>query len=63
VQAGVTTGEETLIELLHVLFVGLWVAGELNDSEQPSCDEALENTWGMGRCSREVEVQVQAFFK
>jgi len=53
---GVAGNKKTLIELLHVSFASVWVSGESNDSEQPSCNESLEDTWGMCRCSWDVEV-------
>jgi len=47
VQAGVPPSEEALVELLHVLFVGVWVACEFDDPKQSTSNESLEYTWGV----------------
>ncbi len=62
-RAGITASNKTLVELLHMSFVGLWVACEFDDSKQSACDESLEDTWGVCRGPWKVEIQVKVFFE
>jgi len=63
VRAGISASEETLVELLHVSFSGLWVACEFDDSQQSASDKSLEDAWGVCRGPWEIKIQVQIFFK
>jgi len=59
----ISASKEMLVKLLHVSFVGLWVAGEFDDSKQATCNESLEDARRVCRSPWEIEVQVQVFSK